>query len=121
MYEYKSYNCSVDCSRRGLYALCNTKRLMNNHTPDIEELAKKFNHDMAFQLTPSNDTMKAVRLAHKMVIELLQSQASQYEREKMEAVKETYDHFLWCRQCADGPICSEAKTIAQKHGVDLSE
>jgi hypothetical protein len=50
----------------------------------IEDVAKKFNNDMALQLTPSNDTMKAVRLAHKMVTELLQSQAEKYEREKRE-------------------------------------
>ena len=57
----------------------------NKHTPErsVEETAKKFNNDMAFQLNPTNDTIKAVRLAHKMVTELLQS-----ERQKRDEVVE---------------------------------
>jgi hypothetical protein len=54
-----------------------------NKERSVEETAKKFNNDMAFQLKPSNDTMKAVRLAHKMVTELLNAE----RQKKNEAVE----------------------------------
>ena len=56
-------------------------------TPErsVEETAKKFNNDMAFQLKPTNDTMEAVRLAHKMVIELLTAERQKREEDVSEA------------------------------------
>jgi hypothetical protein len=47
----------------------------------IEEQAKEFNNALASNLVPSNDTMNAVRLAHKMVEEALK------ERERITTVE----------------------------------
>ena len=72
--------------------------MKNNKQPSVEETAKKFNNVMAFQLNPSNDTMKAVRLAHKMVIELLQAERQRCE-EMVEAEREKEaDNGYRCRR-----------------------
>ncbi len=88
---------------------------MNKHTPIegiVEEFFNRFFTDLSYKV--QKEQADWLRQA-------LQSQADKYEKDKGEAVKEAFSHFSWCQECADGPICSEAKAIAQKYGVDLSE
>jgi hypothetical protein len=77
---------------------------MNTPERSVEEIAKKFNNDMAFQLTPltpSNDTIKAVRLAHKMVIELLKA-----ERKKRDEAVEAERERIWTEVSMKTPALS---------------
>lgn len=45
---------------------------------------------------------------------------AQKDNEVAEAVKESFNHFSWCRECGEGPFCREALSIAEKYGVDLT-
>ena len=59
----------------------------------IEEVVKEFNNQMAMQLTPSNDTMHAVRLAKKMLTQTITERDQhliQSIRKEVDGNKEVY-------------------------------
>ena len=67
---------------------------MTTNPRSVEEVARKFNNELGFQLQPSHDTMQAVRLAHSKVKTILTTERATIAAVLIEELEERKEVIL---------------------------